>query len=118
MTNVYARYKVSEETYSKIEHWYQMLENNENPAKQKEILAELIYILTKEGMDYFFQQSLERIGVGAIIKNMVNIGLMPVLKTVKAIARKATNKMNEQQIKETAVFFKEFLTPEPQKNTE
>ncbi len=104
-----ASFPLSEELYKEVESLLNYIKSNISDSKSRQKLAETIILLTQEGLDYFFKQSLELIGVGLILRNTINIGLKTTKNTIKLLSKKFTKKLSDEQLMKAVNFIENFI---------
>jgi len=88
----------------KIKSTAKLVNDNPDSSKAKTMLIDVINVLIKDGLDYYFNHSLKIIGLNMTARKSIKVIVSPFKSAIQAIAKATIKKMDEKQLVATANF--------------
>ena len=78
------------------------IREHEDPAELREEGAAMVLELTRAGLDAFFLDPVERLGLGTMTRSMVKVGLGSAAKAIGVFVNRVVGSLSEDQVVEMA----------------
>lgn len=102
-------FPISEKLYNKTLEIIENVRNNPSGSKVRQDVISIVNELTAEGIGFFFQQSLEIIGMNFIARKAVGAGLNASRKTIQMLSSRFIKNFSDEQIILTVDFIEGFI---------